>query len=855
MRNRFAYLATTVAALSLACGGGGDTGKGTGPITPVVTTVIVNPNFANLEQGSTQTFTADVRDQQGAIMSGQTVTWSTGSAQIASVDGAGKVTALAAGTTSVLATSGSKAGTATVVVTPLAVASVTIGGSTGSVVAGTTANLSALLKDKNGNTLTGRPVTWKSSNTIVASIDANGIVSALSAGTTTITATSETISSTLSLVVTVPAGAVLATISSITPATLTPGATATITGANFGSSTALNAVYISGVKANVTAATATQLTATVPLNVPCQATQAVNVDVVTVAGTVTAKQQLQVATSRVLTVGQTFLTTATGNIACNELPTSGTYIVSVFNAARTFSTTVGLELKGVTSAGGGSLSSLAPNSRYLIPATRSSVISAIPSAEASAEQEHLARLEQSIEDLRQYRKSRVARSISGSNLGSLTRANVPVPTTVGATATINYNYTGCGASATKPKITSRVVYVGPKVIVLEDNAGPLAGKIDADLIAMAQDFENVSYPILINNFGNPLAWDASTDNNGRIIMMFSPQVNNTASNLLGFVQPCDLLSPTDGTSFAGTNQAEIFYARAVTDTTPGSTALNSRAGWKRQMPATLIHETKHIISFAERFQTPVLITDYEDVWLEEATAQLAGELYGRAIHGNTWRGDAPYVGTLDCEVRPSVASCNGATFVMGNHFGFLSDFLQNYESKSIVRASGDGSNDDDIYGSSWLFTRWLTDVYGGSNEGAFIKSMVLNYNIIGPSNAESVSGKTWAELVAQFSIMLAADDLPGVPAAFQEASWNLPAVWLGYNADFSTRPATPFVPRPATFGSSFVMPAAALHGGAAMVVKLTPGGGAGTQLLDLHDPSGNPLPSSTSIGISVLRIQ
>jgi hypothetical protein len=38
--------------------------------------------------------------------------------------------------------------------------------------------------------------------------------------------------------------------------------------------------------------------------------------------------------------------------------------------------------------------------------------------------------------------------------------------------------------------------------VLEDVAGPLAGKIDADLIAMAQEFESISYPQLLN-FGDP----------------------------------------------------------------------------------------------------------------------------------------------------------------------------------------------------------------------------------------------------------------------------------------------------------------------------------------------------------------
>ena len=49
----------------------------------------------------------------------------------------------------------------------------------------------ATLQDANGHVLDGRVITWGSSNTSVASVDANGYVSALAIGTSTITASSE----------------------------------------------------------------------------------------------------------------------------------------------------------------------------------------------------------------------------------------------------------------------------------------------------------------------------------------------------------------------------------------------------------------------------------------------------------------------------------------------------------------------------------------------------------------------------------------------------------------------------------------------------------------------------------------
>jgi hypothetical protein len=133
-------------------------------------------------------------------------------------------------------------------------------------------------------------------------------------------------------------------------------------------------------------------------------------------------------------------------------------------------------------------------------------------------------------------------------------------------------------------ISARVVYVGPRAIVLEDNAGVLAGKIDADLIALATDFEEVSFP-LFAELRRPMAYDAQTDGNGRIIMLFTPQVNSAAANVLGFVSSCDFFPATADPQVSASNLAEIFYARTVTDTSPTNTSLNSRVGWKRQMPS------------------------------------------------------------------------------------------------------------------------------------------------------------------------------------------------------------------------------------------------------------------------------
>jgi hypothetical protein len=75
------------------------------------------------------------------------------------------------------------------------------------VAVGATVQLTATLKDANGNTLTGRTVAWTTSNASFATVNSSsGLVSGVAAGSATITATSEGKSGTSAVTVTAPSG-------------------------------------------------------------------------------------------------------------------------------------------------------------------------------------------------------------------------------------------------------------------------------------------------------------------------------------------------------------------------------------------------------------------------------------------------------------------------------------------------------------------------------------------------------------------------------------------------------------------------------------------------------------------------
>ena len=70
-----------------------------------VDSVQVSPDSADVQAGATRTYTVQLFDAQGAVLTGRPVTWTTGSSAIATVSSTGVVTGVASGTTTVRATS------------------------------------------------------------------------------------------------------------------------------------------------------------------------------------------------------------------------------------------------------------------------------------------------------------------------------------------------------------------------------------------------------------------------------------------------------------------------------------------------------------------------------------------------------------------------------------------------------------------------------------------------------------------------------------------------------------------------------------------------------------------------------
>jgi uncharacterized protein YjdB len=159
------------------------------PVTPVVTTVSINVTATQIEVGRTITITPTVKDQRDSVMSGKTVTWASSNTSVATVSN-GVVTGVTKGQATIVASIEGKVASATIFVTDASVTSVTLNATVPSTFfVGQSVQATAVMRDLNNNVLTTYAVTWTSSNPSVASVGPSGLITAVSAGVSTITAT------------------------------------------------------------------------------------------------------------------------------------------------------------------------------------------------------------------------------------------------------------------------------------------------------------------------------------------------------------------------------------------------------------------------------------------------------------------------------------------------------------------------------------------------------------------------------------------------------------------------------------------------------------------------------------------
>lgn len=146
-----------------------------------VTDVSLNKTSTTIARGETETLTATVKPDG----TGSTVEWTSSDPSVAAVDQRGEVTAVSAGNATITATAGGKSASCQVTVN-VPLKGITITGNQTSIRKGATAQLSVTFDPE--DTTDSKTVIWSSDDSGIASVNQNGLVTAVADGTTTIRA-------------------------------------------------------------------------------------------------------------------------------------------------------------------------------------------------------------------------------------------------------------------------------------------------------------------------------------------------------------------------------------------------------------------------------------------------------------------------------------------------------------------------------------------------------------------------------------------------------------------------------------------------------------------------------------------
>jgi len=183
--------AALLTMMMLAACGEGTTETGGQPTPEPVASVAVNPGALTVEMGVEMEIAAEPLSAEGRVLSGRAVSWSSSDEAVATVSSAGRVTARGAGVAFIRATVEGKTGEARLQVAAPAptVDRVVVMPGDLSLATGEAQTVMAVAYTAESAPVGGLPVAWSSSNEQVATVAADGRVTAVAPGEAIIRAT------------------------------------------------------------------------------------------------------------------------------------------------------------------------------------------------------------------------------------------------------------------------------------------------------------------------------------------------------------------------------------------------------------------------------------------------------------------------------------------------------------------------------------------------------------------------------------------------------------------------------------------------------------------------------------------
>ncbi len=333
--------------------------------------------------------------------------------------------------------------------------------------------------------------------------------------------------------------------------------------------------------------------------------------------------------------------------------------------------------------------------------------------------------------------------------------------------------------------------VGERAVIVEDPQAPAAGFTDADWRLIADEFDLTVYPTGTTYFGEA----ADLDGNGRVTLVFTPEVNALTppggGRINGFFLLADLAASgrqggagvpgEDGATCPASNEGEILYI-GVADPTGEFGSPFTKAQALRAARRTAAHELQHLLAAEQR--VVLGSQDFgavEESWLDEGLSHLAEELVGLRLM------ELPQGQNITFDVigsdRDRLDIFN--IYLIPNFFSLGLYMAAPGIAPVLAPFDPGGLGSEQMRGFGLFFLRWLLDHDDGDDPAALIRGLASGGGgqRRGIPNVENETGRAWEDLIAEFAMALAVDDtdVQGLETRFKVTTWNLRDIFAALN--------------------------------------------------------------------------
>ena len=397
-----------------------------------------------------------------------------------------------------------------------------------------------------------------------------------------------------------------------------------------------------------------------------------------------------------------------------------------------------------------------------------------------------------------------------------------------------------------------VASVSTKAILAVDTLdGPPAGLFTPQQMdSITNEFDNITYPTDAAYFNTP----TDVDGNGRIIMLFTGQINkltppNTSGGFVGgFFFAGDFFPTVDTPQAQGcleSNGAEIFYLLSP-DPTGKFGNIRSTGSVRQGTRGTLAHEFQHMINAGNRFKNPA-VSAFEETWLDEGLAHFAEDAVGRVQRGF---GDLQALTFTQIVPCSPCAEYNDFQAFFFQNLARLTYWMQKPDKFSPLSKMADTSLA--TRGAAWAILRYAADNYSSGDPRAFTRKLVAGPDV-GVKNFTAAARVPIDTIVSGWLVSMYADHLgiAGLDPKYEYRSYNFRSVMppIARSVLNQSVAAYPLIVQPIGSGSDNF--SATNRSGTGTYYRLS---GAGPKNVKVLDASGN-AGSFTGEHVYVLRVQ